>query len=91
VGGGEGGRRVINAIQKWLDSPEDESSEMLLRDLVITRTSHFPPPSTLFSVSFFVVCAQYCPLFCNIVPCCTPDSIQITKDYFSSCDESGFR
>ena len=84
----------VNAIQKWLDSPEDESSEMLLRDLVITCTSHFPPPSTLFCVSFFVVCAQYYPLFCNIVPCCTlmfTDSIQITKDCFSSRDESGFR
>jgi len=84
----------LNAIQKLLDSSEDGSSEMLLRDLVITFTSHFPPPSTPFSISFFVVCAQYYPVYCNIAPFCTlmlTDSIQITKDYLSSCDDSGFR
>ena len=89
VGGGR-----LNAIQKWLDSPGDESPEMLLRDPVITFTCHFPPPSILFSVSFFVVSAQYYPLCCNVVPCCTlmfTDSIQVTKVYFTSCDESGFR
>jgi hypothetical protein len=89
-GGGGGG---LNAIQKWLDSPEDESPEMLLRDRVITFTSHFPP-STLFSVSFFIACAQYYPLCCNIVPCCTltfTDSIQVTKDYYSFCNASRFR
>jgi hypothetical protein len=62
----------LNAIQKWLDSPEDESSEMLLRDLVIKFAPHFPPPPTPFSVSFFIVCARYDPLCCYIFPCCSP-------------------
>lgn len=82
----------LNAIEKWLDSPEDESGELLLRDRVITFTSHFPP-STLFSVSFFMGCAQYYPRCYNIVPRCTlmfTDSIQVTKDYFSSCNASRF-
>ena len=49
----------LNSIPKWLESPADESSEMLLRDLVIKFTPHFlPPPPTPFSVSLFIVYAQ---------------------------------
>ena len=56
-----GGGGAVKCGTEMVRFARSESSEMLLRDLVITFTSHFPPPFTLFSVSFFVVCAQYYP------------------------------
>lgn len=51
---------------KWLDLPEDESSEMLLRDFVIKLPLISLLLPTLFSVSPRHVCSQRVPVYMEL-------------------------